>query len=164
MKKLEPGIYCILNLLTQKVYIGQSIKVKKRIRKHLYLLKREKHENPEYGYNRNDGSNSRVSKKHLPLLNLSPDNPPYEKYSILGNPTEWIDPTIVWIDNVYGIREVYDATEISDLMIECGENNHKMEDRYCRGREPYRQFFVYKQDTLKFIQKHFPHLWEKCIL
>ncbi len=40
------GIYKILNIITNKSYIGQSLDVKDRIRRHKYNLNRGKHSNP----------------------------------------------------------------------------------------------------------------------
>lgn len=41
----EIGIYCIENLLDHKKYIGQSVNLKKRLSKHLYELKNNRHFN-----------------------------------------------------------------------------------------------------------------------
>ena len=39
------GIYCLINTLNNKMYIGQSSNIKKRIAKHFYNLKNNKHFN-----------------------------------------------------------------------------------------------------------------------
>lgn len=39
------GIYCILNLINDKVYIGQSRNVERRIKQHIYYLTNSKHQN-----------------------------------------------------------------------------------------------------------------------
>jgi len=40
-----PGIYMIINVVDKKVYIGQSLNVKKRIKRHFYELSKEIHPN-----------------------------------------------------------------------------------------------------------------------
>lgn len=42
----EPGIYKILNSVNKKIYIGHSMDVKERLKKHLLQLKRNTHINP----------------------------------------------------------------------------------------------------------------------
>lgn len=41
----KPGIYKIINLKTNKCYIGSSVKLKNRIKKHLYELENDTHNN-----------------------------------------------------------------------------------------------------------------------
>lgn len=38
-----PGVYIIVNMDNQKVYIGSTRNIRKRLKEHLYSLKREKH-------------------------------------------------------------------------------------------------------------------------
>lgn len=45
MKNMKSGIYCIKSVSTNKIYIGQSIDVNKRIRRHKTQLSKGKHEN-----------------------------------------------------------------------------------------------------------------------
>lgn len=42
---MKSGIYCIQSILSKKVYIGQSVDVKRRLQWHECLLKKNKHEN-----------------------------------------------------------------------------------------------------------------------
>lgn len=43
--ELKSGIYCIENIKTNKKYIGQSIDIKERWKKHIYALKNKRHPN-----------------------------------------------------------------------------------------------------------------------
>lgn len=45
MKDLNCGIYCIINEVNGKMYIGQSIQLKERERQHFNILKRNCHDN-----------------------------------------------------------------------------------------------------------------------
>lgn len=53
------GIYCILNILNGKVYIGSSDDIAARFRQHLYCLKHNKHHSPhlQYAWNRDGQDN-----------------------------------------------------------------------------------------------------------
>jgi hypothetical protein len=44
-RRLKSGIYCIKNIITNKVYIGSSVNIKNRIKGHERLLKRDGHYN-----------------------------------------------------------------------------------------------------------------------
>lgn len=43
---IESGIYCVLNIINNKKYIGSTINIKNRIKHHLRKLKSNKHHNP----------------------------------------------------------------------------------------------------------------------
>src|SRR5574343_661432 len=48
-KKLNSGIYCIINLTNGKIYIGQSKRIKERWRDHLTFLRNNKNGKSKFG-------------------------------------------------------------------------------------------------------------------
>ncbi len=50
---MKSGIYSIINIKNQKIYIGSAVDVKKRLREHKSLFKRNKHHNSHFQHSWN---------------------------------------------------------------------------------------------------------------